>query len=98
MTAPVGFDTLAFVKRLSAAGMEPPLAEALTEALADNAFPQLATKADVKELQADMREMELRLRGEIKDLKDHLTSRMGAMFAASTALTVAILGTLNALS
>lgn len=87
MTAPVGFDTLAFVKRLSAAGMDPPLAEALTEALADNAFTQLATKADVNELRADMREMELRL-------GNTLTVRFGAMMAASVALTVATLSIL----
>ena len=83
MTAPADFDTLAFVKRLSAAGMDPPLA-ALTEALAQNAFAQLATKAD-------LRELELRL-------TYTLTVRMGAMIAGSTALTVAILGGLNTLS
>jgi hypothetical protein len=72
------------VKRLSAAGMDPPPAEALTEALAQNAFAQLATKAD-------LRELGLRL-------TYTLTIRMGAMIAGSTALTVAILGGLNTLS
>jgi len=69
-------DTLAFVKRLSAAGMNARHAEALAEALTDHAFTEVATKADLKEL-------ELRL-----------TMRMGVMFAA----TIAILGTLTALS
>lgn len=77
MMAQVGFDTLAFVKRLAAAGMNAPQAEALAEALTDHAFADVATKSDLKEL-------ELRL-----------TLRMGAMIATSTALTVAILGTLG---
>jgi hypothetical protein len=76
MMAQFGFDTLAFVKRLAAAGMNARQAEALAEALTDHAFTEVATKADLKEL-------ELRL-----------TMRMGMMFAA----TIAILGTLTALS
>lgn len=73
--AQLGFDTLAFVKRLAAAGMDSRHAEALT----DHAFESLATKADLEKL-------ELRL-----------TLRMGAISAASTALTVAIIGTLMTL-
>jgi hypothetical protein len=94
MAQPI-FDTLGFVKRLSAAGMEPAQAEALAEALTNHAFEQLATKAD-------LRELELRLRSEIKDLElrltNTLTNRMGVMTAASTGLTVAILGALITLS
>jgi hypothetical protein len=82
MMAQPGFDTLAFVKRLSAAGMNARQAEALAEALTENAFTQLATKGD-------LRELELRL-------GNRLTMRFGAMIAASTALTVAILGALGA--
>jgi len=76
MMAQLSFDTLAFVKRLAAAGMDARHAEALAEALTVHAFTDVATKADLKEL-------ELRL-----------TMRVGAMIATSTALTVAILGTL----
>jgi hypothetical protein len=79
MMAQIGFDTLAFVKRLSAAGMNARHAEALAEALTEHAFSELATKAD-------LRELELRL-------SNRLTMRFGAMIAASTALVVAILGT-----
>ena len=91
MTAQFAFDTLAFVKRLSAAGMETPQAEALAEALVDGAFNNLATKADLRELQlatkADLRELEHRL-------TNNLTVRMGAM----TAATIAILGALRIFS
>lgn len=79
MMAQLGFDTLAFVKRLAAAGMNSRHAEAIAEALTDHAFESLATKADWEKL-------ELRL-----------TLRMGAISAASTALTVAIIGTLMTL-
>jgi hypothetical protein len=76
MAAQFAFDTLAFVKRLSAAGMQTRQAEALAEALREHAFDDVATKADLKEL-------ELRL-----------TLRIGAISAASTALTVAVIGAL----
>ena len=78
MSAQFAFDTLAFVKRLSAAGMESRQAEALAEALTAHAFDELVTKSDLKN---GLQELELRL-----------TMRMGAMIGASTALTVAILG------
>ncbi|MEA3009380.1 MAG: hypothetical protein QOJ91_1072 [Sphingomonadales bacterium] len=91
MTAQYAFDTLAFVKRLSAAGMETPHAEALAEALVDSAFNNLATKTDLRELQlatnADLRELEHRL-------TNKLTVRMGAM----TAATIAIIGALKIFS
>jgi hypothetical protein len=51
MTAQPIFDTLGFVKKLAAAGMNTRQAEALAEALTTHAFEQLATKADVKELE-----------------------------------------------
>jgi hypothetical protein len=91
VTAQYAFDTLAFVKRLSAAGMDTPHAEALAEALVDGAFNNLATKADLRELQsatnADLRELEHRL-------TNKLTVRMGAM----TAATIAIIGALKIFS
>lgn len=80
MMAQAGFDTLAFSKRLSAAGMEVRQAEALAEALAETAFEDLATKADLRDLE--------------NRLTASLTNRLGAMVAGSTALTVAILGVL----
>lgn len=94
MAQPI-FDTLGFVKRLSAAGMDTAQAEALAEALSIHAFEELATKSD-------LRELELRLRGDMKDLElrltNTLTGRMGLMTASSAALTVAILGVLITLS
>ena len=78
------FDTLAFVKRLSAAGMNARQAEALAEALTVHAFDDLVTRSDLK---TALHELEVRL-----------TVRMGSIMAASTALTIAILGALITLS
>ncbi|HEX8468810.1 MAG TPA: hypothetical protein VF620_13495 [Allosphingosinicella sp.] len=101
MTAHLSFDALAFAKRLAAAGMESRRAQALAEALNDIVFDTLSTKSDLRDLgvaansrmdrvEAAMREMEHRL-------TNSLTVRTGAMIAGSTALIVAVLGTLNSL-
>lgn len=83
MNAHTTFDTLSFAKRMEASGMAPPQAEALAGALNEAATGVLATKND-------LRELELRL-------KHDLTVRLGGAIAASTALTVAILGAIIAL-
>jgi hypothetical protein len=83
VTVQFSFDTLAFVKRLSAAGWDTRQAEALAEALTGNAFDELATKSDLRELGSA-------LRSETKELELRLTIRTGAMIAAA----VAILGAL----
>jgi hypothetical protein len=119
MTAHLSFDTLAFAKRLAAAGMESRQAQALAEALNDIVFDTLATKSDLRDLELAMsagfkeqdgrfkeqdgrfRELETRLENGLRDLEHRLTNsltvRTGAMIAGSTALIVAILGTLNSL-
>jgi hypothetical protein len=80
MTTQFAFDTLAFVKRLSAAGMAARQAEALAEALTAHAFDDLVTKSH---LESTLDKLELRL-----------TMRIGAISAASAALTVALIGAL----
>lgn len=47
MAATLRSDTLKFVRRLSEAGMDRPLAEAIVEGLADADTSALATKADL---------------------------------------------------
>src|SRR3954466_15122199 len=95
MTAQFAFDTRAFVKRLSAAGMDTQQAEALVGALSEHAFDDLVTTGV---LRSELNELRSELRLEMKELEmrpaNSLTSRMGAMIAGSTALTVAILGAL----
>jgi hypothetical protein len=77
MAAQFAFDTLAFVKRLSAAGMEARQAEALAEALTAHAFDDLVTKSDLK--------------SGLQDLELRLTMRMGALAAATVAILGALI-------
>jgi hypothetical protein len=73
------FDTHAFVKRLTAAGMPEPQAEILAEEQARMLGEQLATKHDIALLRADL-----------DRLKDQLTIRLGVMLAAAIAIVAAL--------
>jgi hypothetical protein len=73
------FDTHAFVKRLTAAGMPVEQAEILAEEHARMLGEQLATKHDIALLRADM-----------DRLKDQLTIRLGVMLAAAIAIVAAL--------
>jgi hypothetical protein len=91
VNARVAFDTHAFVKRLEAAGVRLAHAEALADAMGHIVLQSIATKTD-------LRELELSLREDLKDLELRLTTRMGIMIATSTTLTVGLLGALNLFS
>jgi hypothetical protein len=73
------FDTHAFIKRLTAAGMPEEQAEILAEEHARLLGEQLATKHDIALLRADM-----------DRLKDQLTIRLGAMMAGGIAIVAAL--------
>jgi hypothetical protein len=98
MTAQYAFDTLAFVKRLSAAGMETPHAEALV----DSAFNNLATKADLRELQlatkTDLRELQSATEAKLRELDQSLTNKLTVRMGAMTAATIAIISALKIFS
>jgi hypothetical protein len=72
------FDTHAFVKRLTAAGMPVEQAEILAEEHARMLGEQLATKHDIALPRADM-----------DRLKDQLTIRLGVMLAGAIAIVAA---------
>lgn len=64
MSAAVAFDTLKFTRRLEEAGIPRNQAEAQADAFREaQAFSleDMATKADIEELQHDMKALELRL-------------------------------------
>jgi hypothetical protein len=101
MNARVAFDTHAFIKRLEAAGMSVPHAEALADAMGDIVLNSIATKSDLKEtevslrsdikdqgtsLRAEMKDLGTSVRAEMKDLELRLTLRMAAMFTATVAI------------
>jgi hypothetical protein len=69
MTATFRIDTLKFLRKLTDAGMERPVAEAIAEGLSEADTSELATKADLKgeinslrsELRTDMAELKAEL-------------------------------------
>ena len=91
MTADLSFDTLAFAKRLAAAGMASRQAQALAEALNDIVFDTLATKND-------LRELEVATRASLKDMEQRLTHSLTVRMGAMNAATIAILSALKILS
>ena len=81
--ATLAFDTLAYAKKLKAAGVPEQQAEVQAEAFAEILDERLATKQDIELLRRDMKELELRL-------KHDLTLRLGTMTAASIAIVAAL--------
>lgn len=74
------------------------IAEELADALGSVALDGLATRRDIVEnasrSDGHLRETELRLRQDLRELELRVTTRLGGMLAGSTALIVAILGAL----
>ena len=79
----VTFDTLAYAKKLKAAGFTEQQAEVQAQAFAEIIEERLATKQDIELLRRDMKELELRL-------KHDLTLRLGGMMVASIAVVAAL--------
>ena len=97
--ATLTFDTHAFVKELTQAGMPEEQAEVLARSQATLIDEKLATKQDLKELELrlkrdiqelkrDMQEMELRL-------KHDLTVRLGSMMVVAVGVVAALVKLLS---
>ena len=94
----LAFDTLEFAKKLKAANFPPGQAEALAEAMAGIVEERLATKQDLKELEARLetriKELETALRHDMKELelrlRHDLTLRLGAMLVGGIAIVAAL--------
>ena len=97
--ATLTFDTHAFVKELTQAGMPEEQAEVLARSQATLIDEKLATKRDLKELELrlkrdiqelkrDMQEMELRL-------KHDLTLRLGSMMVVAVGVVAALVKLLS---
>ena len=88
--ATLTFDTHAFVKELTQAGMPEEQAEVLARSQATLIDEKLATKQDLKELELrlkrDIQEMELRL-------KHDLTLRLGSMIVVAIGVVAALVKT-----
>ncbi|MET1110841.1 MAG: hypothetical protein ABWX67_04850 [Allosphingosinicella sp.] len=102
MNVRVAFDTHAFIKRLEAGGLSVAHAEALADALGDIVLQSIATKSDLREvevsLRAEIKNLGVTLRAEMNALELRMASRMGVMIAASTTMTIAVLGALKIFS
>lgn len=76
MTAHLSFDTLAFAKRLTAAGMDSRQAQALAEALNDIVFDTLSTKSDLREFEVatktGLKEQEVATKAGFRELEGKL--------------------------
>ena len=81
--ATLTFDTHAFVKELTRAGMPEEQAEVLARSQATLIDEKLATKQDLKELETrlvrDMKELEANLKRDMKELEMRLTRDMQEM-------------------
>ena len=92
-------DTLSYVKRLEAAGVPRPQAEAQAEVLRDDVAPQLATKLDLDAtadpFDAKIDAAVVRLAGQIQhtntDLRAELAKMESRIEAMMTRLSVALL-------
>jgi uncharacterized protein involved in exopolysaccharide biosynthesis len=74
-------DTIALVSRLEAAGMSRQQAEAIATALAHADETNLATKADVAALKADLEAAKAELRQEIAEFRSELRTEIAALRA-----------------
>jgi hypothetical protein len=84
MAATLRIDALKFVRRLTEAGMERQMAEAIVEGLAEIETTELATKADIARVEAS-------LRTEIVELKAEILRFMRLRAAAIVGLTVTLI-------
>ena len=90
----IAFDTLAYTKKLKAAGVPERQAEVQAEALAEIVDERLATKQDIKELELrlkqDMKDLELHLKQVMKELETRMTMRLGSIMAGGIVIVAAL--------
>ena len=90
MTNAIAFDTHAFVKRMKKVGMPEEQAEALAQAQVELIEERVATKRDLKELEAslkrDMKDLEMRM----KELEMRMTLKMGSMLVVAVIVLTAL--------
>jgi hypothetical protein len=88
MTATLRIDTLKFVRKLTDAGMERPVAEAIAEGLSEADTSELATKADLK---GEINSLRSELRTDMAELKAELFRFMLVQSVGIIGLTVTLI-------
>ncbi|HEY8260483.1 MAG TPA: DUF1640 domain-containing protein [Methylosinus sp.] len=95
MSAAVAFDTLKFVEKLEAAGVPHAQAKATAEAFAEATSQELATKADLKRVRADLGLAKAELETKIEATKAEIIKWL---FGTIGFQTLVILGAVLALA
>lgn len=90
MSMAIPFDTLAFVRKLTRAGVPSAEAEAQVETLAEIIDENLATKSDIADLATRIDESEMTLRRDIKESEMRLMIRLGALLSAAIAIVATL--------
>jgi hypothetical protein len=80
----ISFDTLAYAKKLIAAGFTQQQAEVQAEVLKEIIDDKLSTKQDLKDAVKD-------LRREMREMESRLIIKVGGMYAASIAIIAALI-------
>ena len=97
--ATLTFDTHAFVKELTQAGMPEEQAEVLARSQATLIDEKLATKQDLKELELrlkrDIQELKRDMQEIVLRLKHDLTVRLGSMMVVAVGVIVALVKLLS---
>ena len=91
MSAALRIDTLKFVRRLTDAGMERPMAEAIADGLAEADTSELATKADLAALKAELKADINAVRFEAAENKSEMFRFMMLQAVAIVGLTVTLI-------
>jgi hypothetical protein len=91
MAATLRIDTLNFVRRLTGAGMERQMAEAIVEGLAEADTSELATKADIADLRTELKSDIADLRVELKADKADLIRFMMLQVIAIVGLGITLM-------
>ena len=87
----IAFDTLAYAKKLIAAGVPAQQAEVQAEAIAEIIEDRLSTKQDLKELEVALKHDILDLKRDMKEMEQRIIIKLGAMMAASIAIMAALI-------
>ena len=90
MGTTITFDTLAYTKRLKAAGVPEKQAEIQAEIFAEIIEERLATKYDIELLRRDMKELELELKKEIASSKSEIIKWVAGMLVAQAAIVATL--------
>ena len=90
----MAFDTLSYARRLKEAGVPERQAEAMADATRELVMQDIANKADIAAVKAEIGALEQRIYAAMDTLALRLTVRMGVMLAAGLSLVVALIGLL----